>query len=272
MELCLSTLMWPDQPIQESLAAAAPFEVRCLDLAAAAAHRHVPLSQGDEAIRELRESLEGWKVAALTADHPDLSRAPREGGAEAVAHTLGAVRAASALGARVVSISLGSTDIDAWETAWGRAVAALRQVLHQTARLPVRLAVKIHADDVLDSLKKARRLLVEIEDPRLGLTFDTAMLYYRRIDLREALDAAEGRLYHVHVRDATRSEFCLSVGRGEVRFGPVFRALREYGYDGALSIELLRTQERHGLAVEEALAESVPLLREALTTPARPSC
>jgi sugar phosphate isomerase/epimerase len=262
MQLCLNSLMWRGRSLPEALEAARVAGVSALELAATPACPHLRPLAGHEAVRELSGALEGWRVLAVMADHPDLARREEEGGEEAVEHTVAAVKAAKALGAPVVSTSLGGTEIDAWDTAWERALGALRLVLRETSRTGVRLAVELHADDVLDSLKKARRLLQEIPNPRLGLTLDTAFLYYRRIQLSEALEAAGERVYHVHLRDATRSDPYRAIGRGEVSFPAVFRALRAHGYDGALSVELRETESRHGLGVDEALAEAVPRLRE----------
>lgn len=264
MELCLSTSMWRDRPLPEALERARVAGIDALDLDATPESPHLNPLEGPDAVRA---ALEGWRVLALTAAHPDLPRHREEGGAEAVGHTIAAIRCAEALGARVVGTSLGSTDIDAWETAWSRSIEGLREVLRQTSRSSVRLAVELSLDDVFNSLRKARRLFEEIPSPRLGLLLDTSLLYYLRIDSHELFKAVGDRITHVHLRDATRREFQLSIGHGEVRFPEVLRLLRGAGYTGALSIELERTQERHGLAVEEALAESVPRVREWLTTP-----
>jgi sugar phosphate isomerase/epimerase len=262
MQLCLNTLMWRERGLGEALEAARATGIDALDLGPTPGCGHLRPLEGEAGVQAVRPLLEGWDVVAVTADHPGMPRARDEGGAEAVAYTVAAVRAAAALGAGVVGTSLGSTEIDAWETAWGRAVGSVRQILQETADTGVRLAVEIHVDDVLDSLRKAVRLLAEIQDPRLGLTLDTSILYLRRIELREALRLVGERVYHVHLRDATRSDCYRAIGRGEVSFPATFRALREHGYAGALSIELYKTGERHGLSVEEALAEAVPRLQE----------
>lgn len=262
MELCLSTLMWHGRPLGEALDAARALGIEALDLGATPACGHLDPREGRTGAEALRPLLDGFRVLAVTADHPDLARAPEEGGDEAMEYTVGAVRCAEALGARVVGTSLGSTEIDAWDTTFGRAVSALRMVLQRTRHSGVRLAVEIHVGDVLDSLRKARRLLQEIEDPRLGLTLDTGLLHYLRIQWTEALEAAGERLYHVHLRDATRNDTLRAIGHGEVSFPAAFRALRERGYTGPLSIELYDTQAKHGLTAEQALAEAVPRLRE----------
>jgi sugar phosphate isomerase/epimerase len=265
MKLCLNTLMWPDRPLAEVLDAARATGIDALDLGATPACAHVPIAEGRQGIDALKPLLQGWQVAALTADHPDLARDEEEGGREAVEHTIAAMQASRMLGAGLVGTSLGCTDVDAWDTAWERSVSALRQILQETRRTNVRLAVELHADDMLNSIRKARRLLATVDDARLGLTLDTSLLHYLGIPFREALLAAGERLFHVHLRDAVRSDCYRAFGHGEVSFPAVFRALREHGYQGWLSIELLRTQERHGMSVEEALAEGVPRLREWLS-------
>ncbi|HTE20784.1 MAG TPA: sugar phosphate isomerase/epimerase [Armatimonadota bacterium] len=262
MDLCLNTRMWAGQPLEEALAVARATGISSLDLAATPDCPHLRPDEGVAGAKALLPVLDGFQVVAVTADHPDLPRAEDDGGEAAAFYTIAAVKAASALGARVVGVSLGSTDVDAWETAWNRAVSALRQVLYETARSGVRLAVELHSDDVLNSLRRARRLLSEINDPRLGLAIDTGYLHYLRIHLREALEIAGDRLFHVHLRDAARNDPFRSIGRGDFSFPAAFRALREYGYAGPLAIELYKTQEQHGLTLDEALAESIPRLQE----------
>jgi sugar phosphate isomerase/epimerase len=257
--LALSTLMWADRPLPEALDAAAATGIRAVDLAATADHAHIALAGGRAAIEALRPQLEGWRVAAVTADHPDLSRAEDEGGEEAVRHTVAAIQAAKQLGAEVVTVSLGGTQIDAWETAWNRALAALRQVLGETARTGMKVAVEINQDDVLDSLKKARRLLESVPNPRLGLALDTAWLAHLRIQLRDALEAGGERVHAVHLRDAAPADPYRTIGEGNVSFPAAFRALREYGYAGPLTVELLRRED-----VDADLKEAIPRLQAAI--------
>jgi len=262
MQLALSTRMWQDRPLAEALEAARATGITALDLNAAYVHPHLRPTDGPDAVREARPLLKEWQVLVVSADHPDLARDRSEGGSDAMRYTLSAIKTARALGADVVSTSLGSTEIDAWDTAWERARRALMQIVQKSSASEVRLAIELNADDVLNSLKKARRLLEEIPHPRLGLTLDTAMLHYLRIQLNEALDVAGERLFHVHLRDATRTDPYRNIGAGEVSFPATFRALRQHGYEGPLSIELERTQERHGMTIDDALAEAVPKLQQ----------
>jgi sugar phosphate isomerase/epimerase len=264
MKFCLNTRMWHDRPLPEALEAARALEIGALDLSATPDFPHLRPLEGLRGVEALKPLLEGWEVAAVTADHPDFPRAENEGGDAAIAYTVAAVKCARTLGVPVVAISLGSTEIDAWDSAWARAGSALRMVLRETSRTGVRLAVRLDLGDVLNSLRKARRLLEEIPDPRLGLALDTGFLHYLRVQLREILEAAGGRVYHVTLRDAGRNDPFRPIGAGEVSFGATFRALRDYGYEGALSLDLREAERGTAATVEQALAEAAPRLRELL--------
>jgi len=257
--------MWSGLPLEEALEAARATGITCLDLDATPSSTHFRPLDGPAAMAAVRPLLNEWQVTALTADHPDLPRAEEDGGEAAVEHIVAAMKRAKEVGAGVVSISLGSTEVDAWDAAWNRALSGLKHILHQTSRTGVRLGVILHRDDVFDSLRKVRRLLEAIPDPRLGLTLDTGLLHHLGIPLWEALEASGGRLHHVHLRDAIRRDPFRSIGRGEVSFPASFRALRKYGYTGALALDLRHTRERDGLTLAEALAESVPRLQEWLS-------
>jgi sugar phosphate isomerase/epimerase len=273
MELSLSTLMWRGQPLAEVLEAARATDVANLELYAGVDAPQVDVLGGYQAWTEVREQLGDLRVTAVAAPHPSLPCSDSEGGLEAVEYTVAAMKAAKFLGARVVVVSMGDTGIDAWDQAWERGIAALRMIVKQGQRSGVRLAVELNQEDVLNSLRKVRRLLEEIPDPRLGIALNTGLAYAMRVDWPEALLTVGHRLYHVRLQDATRRMAQLAIGHGEVSFTGVFKQLRAHGYAGAVSVALEQTEERHGLTVDAALAEGLPRLWEALeaSTPARPS-
>lgn len=263
MKISLNTCTGSGQSLEEIVAAAREAGITAFDLSATPDCDHLQAGEGREASARLRPVLEGSEVVAVTADHPDLARREEEGGDEAVAYTVAALKRAAELGAGVVVTSLGSTDVDAWDTTWERAMSALRMVLHQTIRTRVRLAVEITPDDVLNSLKRTRRLLESVNDPRLGVSIDTGYLYYLRIQLSEVLQAAGDRVFHVHLRDASRTQTHLPLGEGEVRFPPILRALGQHSYAGALSLRLGDTRNPLTAPLSEVLPAALSRLEEA---------
>jgi L-ribulose-5-phosphate 3-epimerase len=266
VNLSLHTRIWRNQPLDDALAAARTLGITSLDLNAAPPQPHVDPLAGPAAWEALRPRLDGFTLAAVTADQPDLSRRRDEGGADAIDAGAAALRCATALGAPLVSTALGGTEVDPWDAAWERSANALGLVLQRTARSGIRLAVELGVEDVFDSLKKARRLFVELPDPRLGVTLDLGTLYYQRIELREALDLVGTRLLHVRLSDATRRANQLPIGHGEVSFPAALRTLRERRYRGALALDLGDT-EPAGLPRDAALAEIIPRIREWIGEP-----
>lgn len=264
MELSLATSIWRDRPLAEALDAARATGLNSLELDASAGSPHLNVTGGPEAWSYARTQVEGWRVGALYAPHPALPCSENEGGLEAVEHTVAAMKAAKVLGARVVVTSLGDTGIDAWDQAWSRSIGALRVIVKQGQRTGVRLAVELSRQDVLDSLKKVRRLLEEIPDTRLGIALDTGLTYVMRVDWPEALLATGPRLYHVRLRDATRRSTLQTLGTGEVRFASIFRQLRAYGYVGSMALAQDPPQDGKGPSVDEALAAGWPHLEQAL--------
>ena len=118
--------------------------------------------------------------------------------------------------------------------------------------------------------------------PNLGANFDPSHLFWQQIDPLASVRALRGAIYHVHAKDTgfvperlaldgvleTRREpgerawIFRSVGDGHpVAFWrDLAGALREAGYDGALSIE----HEDPLRSRENGLARAVQTLREAL--------
>ena len=262
MKLCLNTWMWRGQPLADALAAAREWGADGVELDVRPGSAHCDPLAGRDAVVGVKSQLGGLSVAALAADSPDLTRLEEDGGDEAVAHLVAALKRAADLRAGVVITTLSTSDVDAWDTVWRRGISALRMALFQTARSPVKLAVLLSGDDALDSLRKVRRLLEGSGDPRLGIAIDTGRLHTLRIPLPEVLLATGDRLFHVRLQDATRRDRSLPIGQGEVNFAASLRQLRAHGYRGAVSLSLA---EGDPSAVAESLqrlqgwlAESVP--------------
>lgn len=253
---CVHTFPWRDLPLPTALESIRESGITTLELDASPGSAHLDPLAGREAAGEVRSLLAGFQVAAVSAEHPDLPRREEEGGDEAVAYTVAAIKRAADLRVPVVCVSLGNTDVDAWDTAWQRALTALRMALYQTSRTRVKVAVTLTPDDVLNSLRKARRLLDGIDNPRLGLALDTGVMHYLRIQMSEALLVAGERLFHVRLRDATRTDPNRPLGAGQMHLAPLLRQLREHGYEGALSLSPPGPAD---------LVPSATLLRQALS-------
>jgi sugar phosphate isomerase/epimerase len=91
--------------------------------------------------------------------------------------------------------------------------------------------------DVVNTAEEGLALIEEVGHSRLGLLLDT---YHVNIEEDSLYDCfrrvlAAGRLWHVHLGDSNR----LPPGQGHIDFAEIVTTLREIGYEGFLSAELL---------------------------------
>ncbi len=265
MKPALNTLMWWRESFETVVGYAQELGVADLDLGATYRHGHLrwETEEGMESSWVLlRDQLApGMRIAAVTADHPDMSvpeTADRCGAAE---FTVAVTRAAGLLGASVLGTSLGRVGGKrTWSEAMHCAALSLEQVM-EYAPPEMRFAIEVHVDDVCNSLEKAEAILARVNHPRLGVAFDTSLLYHNHIDIDEAFDRLGQKLFHVHLRGATDETYYAIPGRDQVDFPRFFKRLRQLGYQGALSLELYEVEERYGISTLDAVRETLEYLK-----------
>lgn len=121
-----------------------------------------------------------------------------------------------------------------------RLVAVLRAAATSAAECGIRLALEPlnrYESDIVNNTDEALEFIREVGHPALGLVLDT---YHVNIEertwtgpFRRAMDA--GSLWHVHLGDNNR----LPPGQGLIDFPAIVATLRDTGYAGFLSAELL---------------------------------
>jgi sugar phosphate isomerase/epimerase len=119
-------------------------------------------------------------------------------------------------------------------------VAVLHAAVTYAASRGVRLVLEPlnrYESDVINNVEEGLAFLRDVGHPALGMVLDT---YHINIEenswttpFRQAM--AAGCLWHVHIGDNNR----LPPGRGLIDFPAIVATLREIGYDGYLSAELL---------------------------------
>jgi sugar phosphate isomerase/epimerase len=142
----------------------------------------------------------------------------------------------------------------------------------------VRFALEVHPTEIAYDLVTTRKTLEAIGNrPEFGLNFDPSHMVPQFLDPAEFVEAFATRIYHVHAKDARRRlngrrsilgshlEFgeaergwdFVSVGRGDVDFDSMFRALTRIGYAGPISVEW----EDSGMDRESGAAEAVRFVK-----------
>jgi sugar phosphate isomerase/epimerase len=175
-------------------------------------------------------------AAGLTLLHPQPERAVE---ARVRFHQL--IDLAAALGAPFVTVgSFRGRVASVGEGGRDHLAAVLSEAAVYAQGRDVRLALEPlnrYEADVIHTVDEALAYLEEIGQPALGLVVDT---YHVNIEerswtapFRQAM--AAGKLWHVHLGDNNR----LPPGQGLIDFPAIVSTLRELGYAGYLSAELL---------------------------------
>lgn len=128
----------------------------------------------------------------------------------------------------------------AWggEGARGRLVATLRRCAEVAGARRVRVALEPlnrYESDFINTAAEGMTLAEEIAHPAFGLLLDTFHVNIEEADIPASFRTAAPRLWHVHLGDSNR----LPPGQGHFDFALVVKTLRELGYTGYLSAELL---------------------------------
>lgn len=204
-------------------------------------------------------------------------------------------RAAAQFGVRVVNGFTGSSiwhklyffpptdesDIDA-----GYADFAQRwtPILDVFAEVDVTFALEVHPTEIAYDIYSTRRALEAIDGhPAFGFNFDPSHLEWQGIDPVKFIECFGDRIAHVHMKDVivrtdgvrgilgshlpfghpNRGWEFRSLGRGQVDFEEIIRALNQIGYDGPLSVEW----EDEGMDREHGARESCAFVQHLQFTP-----
>jgi sugar phosphate isomerase/epimerase len=88
------------------------------------------------------------------------------------------------------------------------------------------------------NLERAELLAQRLAGSAVGIVMDFSHIVAAGEDPLEYLARHEGRIAHVHLRDAVPGNINLSIGNGHADFAAGLRALSAQGYEGHFSLEL----------------------------------
>ena len=143
----------------------------------------------------------------------------------------------------------------------------------------VKFAFEVHPTEIAYDIYSAERALEAIGyREAFGFNFDPSHLHWQFVDPVKFIDRFADRIYHAHMKDAARTldgesgilsshlsfgdhrrgwDF-RSIGRGDVEFQAIIRALNRIGYQGPLSVEW----EDAGMDRVHGGSESASFVRE----------
>lgn len=136
-------------------------------------------------------------------------------------------------------------------------VEELRPAVEHAERIGVKLLVEPEPELLIENADQYLELADRLPSPALGLNFDIGHFYCVGEDPAAAVQKLKPHIRHVHVEDiaATRVHEHLIPGHGAINFAAVFRALREIGYDGWLTVELYAHVNDPDAAARESLTK-----------------
>lgn len=122
----------------------------------------------------------------------------------------------------------------------------------------VKFALEVHPTEIAFDIVTAQRAIDAIDGREaFGFNFDPSHLEWQGVDPVKFINCFKDRIYHVHMKDAIvtldgttgilssylnfgepgRGWDFRSLGRGQVDFEEIIRALNQISYDGPLSVE-----------------------------------
>jgi sugar phosphate isomerase/epimerase len=183
------------------------------------------------------------------------------------------IAAAPVLGTRLVTLCTGTRDPDdmwrahpdnASPAAWRDLLASLAVAVDAAEAAGVDLGIEPELANVVSSAEAARRLIDEMDSPRLRIVLDAANLFEvaspaeQRAIVSHAVDLLADRIAMAHAKDRTAAGAFVAAGRGVLDYRHYLGALRRAGFDGPLVT--------HGLSADEAPAVGAFLRRMLVET------
>lgn len=143
----------------------------------------------------------------------------------------------------------------------------------------VKFALEVHPTEIAFDIITAERALEAVNHREaFGFNYDPSHLLWQMVDYVKFIHVFKDRIYHAHMKDAAlqldgrtgilashlnfghpeRGWDFRSIGRGDVKFEGIIRALNTIGYDGPLSVEW----EDTGMDREHGAKESCEFVKK----------
>ncbi len=172
-------------------------------------------------------------------------------------HTRRALTLARELGAPCITTEPGGP-LEAggsWSAALKLFVEGLKPVAEHAEKEGVLLLVEPEPDLIVETADQFEELMKHIDSPAVGLNFDVGHFYCVGDEPAPTLHRLAKYVRHVHLEDiaATRVHHHLIPGEGAIDFAATFRAIRDVGYQGWVTVELYPYVEDPDHAARTAL-------------------
>jgi sugar phosphate isomerase/epimerase len=179
-------------------------------------------------------------------------------------HTIRALTLARELGAKCITTEPGGPlePGQSWSDALKLFVEMLKPVVAHAEKERILLLIEPEPGLLIETADQFLELMQHIDSPAVGLNFDVGHAYCVGDDPAATIPRVAKYIRHFHLEDiaATRVHHHLVPGEGAIDFAGTFRAIRQIGYDGWVTIELYPYVDDPDDAARTALARVRPLV------------
>jgi sugar phosphate isomerase/epimerase len=214
---------------------------------------HVPYSLDAEAVTTVAAevSASGLRVRSVNGDIGDLNALLDADAQSARTRHLDALLALAAdTGARALVLPCGALDhtpVRSLEEDLDTIAGQLVNASERAAGFGVELWTEsLHFLRFCWNLERAGLLADRLAGSGVGIVMDFSHITAAGEDVHAYLDRHQGRISHVHLRDAVPGNINLSIGNGAADFAGGLKRLAAEGYAGHFSLELETRDVTHG--------------------------
>ena len=205
----------------------------------------------DDLASHAREVLAARGIGVAAVDgtynmiHPDPARRARN-----LDYLLRLIDLTHGFGTDIVTLCTGTREDIMWrpstanqsEDAWRDLLAPMRIAADAAERAGVRLAFEPEHNNVVDSARRARRLMDEVGSPAVKVLMDGANIFHRgdldrmRDHLSEAFDLVGADIVLAHAKDLDHDGDAggRAAGQGQLDYSFYLAELQAHGFDGTL--------------------------------------
>jgi sugar phosphate isomerase/epimerase len=218
---------------------------------------HVPIPLPADRVDVLAEQIidSGVAVRLINADVADMD--DPDLGATRIQRSLRTlVDLAHAIGTSTIMLPCGRQGTQP-RTKLSRDIATAARTLTAAAEFVNAAGLNLlveapHSRRLCANVERSEMLYEALGESAVGAVLDLSHVVASGDDVVDAVRRLDGRIGHVHLRDAVLGDINRSIRRGEVNFPAAIDALTSIGYQGHYSLEL----ETHDLEDSERPAEA----------------
>lgn len=214
---------------------------------------HVPHDLSPEAVATVAAEVaaSGLRVRSVNGDVGDLNAVLDAGGETARRRHLDALLTLTAdVGARALVLPCGALSHEPVRSV-GEDLDTIADELTRAGERAAEFGVELWTESLhflrfCWNLERAEQLAQRLAGSAVGVVMDFSHIVAAGEEPLEYLRRHEGRITHIHLRDAVPGNINLSIGNGQADFAAGLRALAAQGYAGHFSLELETRDIEHG--------------------------